>query len=166
MRLRRRIIGAGALAATSLAAPAMAHAQAPAQAVQAEYRLDALVARSTGVEGAFGLTIPAGLYVRSGLVAGFGAGAHGAEGRTDLVARFSLDPFRQFRWAPYAGAGVSGRYRTRRDGGSDAYLLIFLGLEGPLRIGRTSGIVPAFEVGLGGGARFAVVLRRGVNGRR
>jgi hypothetical protein len=145
---------------------AAAGAQAPQQPVQTEYRLDALVARTTGVEAGLGVTVPGGIYMRSGLVAGVGVGEHGVEGRTDFVSRFSLDPFRQFRWAPYAGAGLSGRYRPRLDGGSRAYLLVFLGVEGPLRAGRTSGIVPAFELGLGGGARFSVILRRGVNARR
>ena len=158
------IAGLGPFAIALLAS--VAAAQAPQQRVQTEYRLDALVARSTGVEAALGVTVPAGIYVRSGVVAGIGVGAHGVEGRTDFVSRFSLDPFRQSRWAPYAGAGVSGRYRSRGDGGSNAYLLIFLGLEGPLALGRTSGLVPAFELGLGGGARFSVILRRGVNARR
>jgi hypothetical protein len=141
-------------------------AQVRQQPLQTEYRLDALVARTTGIEAGLGFSVPAGIYMRSGLVAGIGAGAHGAEGRTDLVARFSLDPFRQSRWAPYAGGGISGRYRSERDGGSKAYLLVFLGVEGPLPLGRTDAIVPAFELGLGGGARFAVVLRRGINARR
>ena len=141
-------------------------AQIPQQRLQTEYRLDALVARTTGGEAAIGVSVPAGLYVRTGLVAGVGAGRHGAEGRTDLFSRFSLDPFRQSRWAPYAGAGISGRYRNDRDGGARAYLLVFLGAEGPLPLGRTSGIVPAVELGLGGGARFSVILRRGINGRR
>jgi hypothetical protein len=44
--------------------------------------------------------------------------------------------------------------------------MIFLGVEGPLARGAMSGIVPAFELGLGGGARFAVILRRGINARR
>jgi hypothetical protein len=143
-----------------------ASGQVQQQPVQTEYRLDALVAHTTGVEAGLGVTVPAGLYIRSGVVAGIGAGRHGAEGRTDLVSRFSLDPFRQSRWAPYAGAGISGRYRSARDGGSAAYLLVFLGVEGPLSLGRTSGFVPAFEFGLGGGARFSVILRRGVNARR
>lgn len=134
--------------------------------LQTEYRLDVLAAHSAGLEAALGLTVPAGLYVRNGVVAGIGAVAHGAEGRTDLFSRFSLDPFRQSRWAPYAGGGISGRYRSHRDGGSRGYLLIFLGVEGPLPTGKTSGIVPAFELGLGGGARFSVILRRGINGRR
>jgi hypothetical protein len=149
-----------------LAAPSAALSQTPRQPVQLEGRFDAIVANTAGVEAGLGVSVPAGIYVRSGLVAGIGAGRHGAEGRTDLFARFSLDPFRQSRWAPYGGAGVSGRYRSQLDGGSRAYLLIFLGVEGPLPFGRTSGIVPAFEVGLGGGARFGVILRRGINARR
>jgi hypothetical protein len=151
----------------TLAAPAAALSQAaPQQPLQLEGRLDAIIARTAGVEAGLGVSVPSGIYVRSGLVAGIGAGRHGLEGRTDLVSRFSLDPFRQSRWAPYGGAGVSGRYRSKLDGGSRAYLLVLVGVEGPLPVGRTSGIVPAFEAGLGGGARFAVILRRGINGRR
>jgi hypothetical protein len=77
-----------------------------------------------------------------------------------------MDPFRQSRWAPYAGAGLSGRYRSERDGGPRAYLLVFLGVEGPLALGALEGWVPAFELGLGGGARVGVILRRGINARR
>jgi hypothetical protein len=147
--------------------PAAARSQGlPQQPVQVEGRVDAIVARTTGVEAGLGLSVPSGIYMRTGLVAGIGAGRHGVEGRTDLISRFSLDPFRQSRWSPYGGAGVSGRYRDKLDGGSHAYLMIFLGVEGPLALGATSGIVPAFELGLGGGARFAVILRRGINARR
>ena len=152
--------------ALRLALPATAAAQVNQQQLQVEGRLDAIVAHATGLEAGLGLSVPAGIYMRSGLVAGIGAGRHGLEGRTDLISRFSLDPFRQSNWAPYAGAGISGRYRSMLDGGSRAYLLVFLGAEGPLPMGRTSGIVPAFEVGLGGGARFAIILRRGINARR
>jgi hypothetical protein len=144
----------------------VASAQMPQQPLQPEIRLDAIVAHTTGVEAGVALTVPAGIYLRSGLVAGIGAGRHGLEGRTDFISRFSLDPFRQSRWAPYGGGGISGRYRLERDGGSHAYLLIFFGVEGPLPLGQPSGIVPAFEFGFGGGARFAVILRRGINARR
>ena len=143
-----------------------ASAQLPQLPLQVEGRLDGLFARTSGVEAGLGLSVPLGLYARTGLVGGIGAGSHGVEGRTDLIARFSLDPFRQSRWAPYVGGGISGRYRSEEDGGSHAYLLIYLGLEGGLPIGRTSGWVPAFELGLGGGARVGVILRRGINGRR
>ena len=146
--------------------PMLANAQLPQQPLQTEARLDVIIAHTAGIEAGLGLTVPAGIYVRSGLVAGVGAGRHGIEGRTDLISRFSLDPFRQSRWAPYAGGGVSGRYRSELDGGSRGYLMILLGVEGPLPLGRTEGWVPAIEVGLGGGARVAVVIRRAINARR
>ncbi len=146
--------------------PVVGSAQIVQQKRQSEVRLDAIFARSAGVEAACGFTVPVGIYVRSGIVGGVGFGRHGAEGRTDFVSRFSFDPFRQTRWAPYAGAGLSGRYRSELDGGARAYLLVFLGVEGPLALGELSGWVPAAEVGLGGGARVGVILRRGVNARR
>jgi hypothetical protein len=164
--LLRVTLGQALAVGLTLALPATAAAQVNQQQLQVEGRLDALVAHTTGLEAGLGLSVPAGIYMRSGLVAGIGAGRHGLEGRTDLLARFSLDPFRQSNWAPYAGAGISGRYRSKLDGGSRAYLLVLLGVEGPLPMGRTSGIVPAFEIGLGGGARFGVILRRGINARR
>ena len=136
------------------------------QAFQSELRLDAIFAHTSAVQAAYGFTVPAGVYVRSGLVAGIGVGRHGVEGRTDLIARFSLDPFRQSRWAPYAGAGLSGRYRSEADGGSRAYLVVFVGFEGPLPLGGTAGWVPALEVGLGGGGRVGVIMRKGINARR
>jgi hypothetical protein len=141
-------------------------AQTPTQSVQSEVRVDGIFARSSGVEAGYGVTIPAGIYVRTGLVGGVGAGRHGVESRADFIMRFSLDPFRQSRWAPYAGAGLSGRFRPTDDGGSKGFLLVFLGLEGPLPDRHLSGWVPALEVGLGGGARVGVILRKGINGRR
>lgn len=146
--------------------PLGAAAQTPEQALQTEWRIDGIVAHTAGVDAGIGMSVPAGIYMRAGLVAGIGAGLHGVEGRTDVLGRFSLDPFRQSRWAPYAGAGISGRYRDELDGGSHAYILLVLGVEGPLPRGRTSGWVPAFELGLGGGARVGVVLRRGISARR
>ena len=150
----------------AVGAPPGADAQTTTQGFQSEARVDGIIARTSSVQAGFGVTIPAGIYVRTGLVAGVGAGEHGLEGRTDLIARFSLDPFRQSRWAPYAGAGLTGRYRSTEAGGTRAYLLIFLGIEGPLRNQRSPGWVPAFELGLGGGARIGVVLRRGIPDRR
>ena len=146
--------------------PSVGGAQIVQQKFQSEVRLDAILARTAGVEAAYGLSVPVGIYVRSGIVAGIGAGRNGVEGRTDFISRFSFDPFRQTRWAPYAGAGLSGRYRSNLDGGDRAYLLVFLGVEGPLPLGELSGWVPAVEVGLGGGARVGLILRRGVNARR
>jgi hypothetical protein len=152
--------------ALSILGPTPVPAQMPTQALQSEVRVDGIFARSSGVEVGYGISIPAGIYVRTGLVGGVGAGRHGVESRADFIARFSLDPFRQSRWAPYAGAGLSGRFRALADGGAKGYLLVCLGLEGPLPDGQLSGWVPAVEIGLGGGARVGVILRRGVNGRR
>ena len=164
--LRTRLVPAILAFGAAIAVPAPARSQNALQPFQSELRIDGLFARSSAVEAAYGVSIPAGIYVRKGLVGGLGAGRHGLEGRTDFVTRFSSDPFRQSRWAPYGGAGLSGRYRPTADGGSRAYLLIFLGIEGPLPAGRASGWVPAFEVGLGGGARVGFILRRGITGRR
>ena len=161
---KRHIVAALTIGVLAGAVPLSA--QTPQQAVQTEWRVDGIFARTAGGEAGLGITLPVGIYVRNGLVGGIGVGQHGVEGRTDLLSRFSLDPFRQSRWSLYGGGGISGRYRTERDGGSHAYLLLFLGLEGPLPLGRTSGWVPAFEAGLGGGARVGVIIRRGINARR
>jgi hypothetical protein len=164
MRTKRMMLVA-ALGVAALV-PAIVGAQAAQQPFQSEVRLDGIFARTSAVEAAYGFTVPAGIYMRWGLVGGVGAARHGASGRTDLIARFSMDPFRQSRWAPYAGAGLSGRYRSELDGGTRAYLLVFLGVEGPLPLGERAGWVPALEVGLGGGGRVGVIMRRGVNARR
>ena len=161
----RRAVVALALALAVLS-PFPLSGQIPTQSVQSEVRVDGLLARSSGVEAGYGVTIPAGIYLRSGLVGAVGAGRHGVESRVDFISRFSLDPFRQGRWAPYAGAGLSGRFRASADGGAKAFLLVYLGLEGPLPYGKLSGWVPAVELGLGGGARLGVILRRGIAGRR
>ena len=150
----------------SVLAPNAVLAQLVTQRFQSEAQVDGIFARSSAVEAGYGVSIPAGIYVRTGLVAGAGVGWHGIESRADLISRFSLDPFRQSRWAPYGGAGLSGRFRSLADGGAKAYLLVFLGLEGPLPNGQISGWVPAVELGLGGGARVGLILRRGINGRR
>lgn len=160
----RHILGVSIIGALTAGAPLCA--QTPQQSVQTEWRIDGIFARTAAGEVGLGVSLPVGIYVRNGLVGGIGVGEHGIEGRTDLLSRFSLDPFRQSRWSLYGGGGISGRYRTEQDGGSHAYLLLFLGLEGPLPLGRTSGWVPAFEAGLGGGARVGVILRRGINARR
>jgi hypothetical protein len=167
--LSQRFYGVSlAVIALALSAPwpAAAHAQLPTQPFQSEVRVDGIFARSSGVEAGYGVSIPAGIYVRTGLVGAVGSGRHGVESRADFISRFSLDPFRQTRWSPYAGAGLSGRFRSSVDGGARAYLLVFVGIEGPVAYGQAAGWVPAVEVGLGGGARVGLVLRKGINGRR
>lgn len=148
-----------------LFAPALG-AQIPRQASQVEIRADAIVSRWTAVQAGVGVTFPSGIYVRTGLVAGAGGGGRGFDSRLDLFSRFNLDPFRENRWGFYAGGGVSGRYAERDAPRGHAYLLLFAGMEGPLRNASIAGWEPAFEVGLGGGARIGIALRQGIPGRR
>lgn len=148
-------------ALAALIATTMAGAPAGAQEgprLLPEARLDGFASDPWAVHGGLGVTAPLGTYVRFGAVAGLGAGAAGVSGRADLVARFTLDPFRERRWAPYAAGGVSWRFG---EGSRDA-LVLLAGMEGPSR----RGVAPAVELGVGGGFRAGVILRRALPGRR
>jgi hypothetical protein len=163
-------VRAGALAATVaalvlLSAASPARAQQPRTPVAPELRLDVIGARPTSVQGAVGVEIPAGYYVRVGLLLGAGPtianGTTRAAGRADVLARFLIDPFRQSRWGFSAGAGVS----VRADPGERVRprLLVALDLEG--RRSR-AGVSPAVQIGLGGGVRGGVAVRWGGRGAR
>jgi hypothetical protein len=138
--------------------------RAPAPRIQPEVRADFVDARAPAAHLGVGFNVPASTYVRVGLVAAAGqAWANGtttAAGRIDGLVRFVLDPLREFRWAPYASGGVGaifdGDERWR------GVLIGALGIEGPV----TGRIVPAFEVGFGGGVRIGVVVRRAMPARR
>ena len=146
--------------------PALGAPQGSPQPLQSEVRVDGLFAADAAVHAGYGLSVPAGMYVRTGLVLGAGLGRHGLEGRSDVIGRFTFDPLRQSRWGPYGGAGVSARFNSTDEGGAKGYLLFFLGIEGPLPLGRSSGFVPFVELGLGGGARVGLGVRRGIHSRR
>ncbi|MDP9177160.1 MAG: hypothetical protein M3O61_05720 [Gemmatimonadota bacterium] len=125
-----------------------------------EVRLDAIIARVSALHVGAGFTVPAGTYVRTGAVAGVGFSRDGLSGRLDGMARFHFDPFRQSRWAPYAGGGLSGRFD--RGEKARAYLMLLLGLDGPVY----GGAAPSFELGLGGGTRIGVIVRQAAAERR
>ncbi|CAN5677371.1 hypothetical protein BH23GEM1_BH23GEM1_02050 [soil metagenome] len=137
--------------------PMIAAAQA-APPLQSEVRLDAITGSAWAIHAGLGLTAPLGTYVRYGVIGGLGAGADGTSGRTDLIARFTLDPFREKWWAPYGVGGVSVRY----GGPSRAYLVLMAGVEGPT-MGR---VAPAIEAGFGGSFRAGVILRQSFPRRR
>jgi len=126
-------------------------APAGAQRVQPEIRFETLGPEYQGLLGV-ALHVPAGRYVR----VGFG-GTGFAVGRTDLLARFTFDPFRQMRWALSAGGGLSYDAELKQ-----FFLALHSDLEGP-RIGSFS---PFVSAGLAGGARFAVGIRRAFQTRR
>ena len=140
--------------------PVVARAQQRAIPVVPELRADVIASdRATSLEGAVGVEIPFGPYVRVGLLGGAGAsrertGSSQAVGRVDLLGRFLLDPFRQSRLGFSAGAGVS----LRAESGDRVrpQLLLVLELEGRR---ASNGISPSFQLGLGGGVRAGLGLR-------
>jgi hypothetical protein len=128
--------------------PVKAFAQFP------EARIDGIAANPPAIHAGAGVIWPTGTYLRSGIVAAIGVSEHGISGRADLINRFHLDPFREHRWAPYAGGGITTRFDDNRK--TRVYLLIIAGIDGPVRNGLSTSI----EAGLGGGARLGVTLRK------
>lgn len=169
---RRAIAAAVALAAlVALAFPRAARAQQPARraAPRAELRVDYLGPRPHAMQAGLGVNFAAGTYVRLELVGAGGASWHdrrsAASARADLIARFAFDPFRERRWGLSAGGGLSARYDGDAFDGPRpwrALIALVLDLEGP----RAGGFAPAFQLGLGGGVRAGVVVRRADPGRR
>jgi hypothetical protein len=139
-------------AAVLCVAPSLLRAQ------QTEIRVDVLGPPPVSVQPAFAYTVFAGYYARISAIAGYSVKERSDlvadRWRGDVIARFLLDPFRQQRWALSIGAGLSVRRHT--------YLAAVLDLEGP----ETRGFLPAVQVGLSGGVRGAVLLRRAVPQRR
>ena len=143
--------------------PGAAAAQAlPAPTPMPELRVDAIAGDRPAVQLGAGLQIPAGYYVRIGVDAAAGvpvgrreATPRRADARADLLVRFLLDPFRQSAYGLSAGAGLS----VRAEPGDRVrpVLLVATEVEGRR---AAHGWVPALQVGLGGGARFGLLLRR------
>jgi len=123
----------------------------------AEYRLDAIFGTGTKAHAGAGVVFPMGTYVRLGLTGAAGvawrAGASRESGRVDVIGRFLLDPFRELPVGFSLGGGLSmplGEGTRARP-----QLAIVVDVEGRKR-GPFS---PAFQIGLGGGARVGIVLR-------
>ncbi|HEX6631152.1 MAG TPA: hypothetical protein VF048_08675, partial [Gemmatimonadaceae bacterium] len=85
---------------------------------------------------------------------GAGNDERATSSRAEFVTRFVLDGAGDARWRPYGAAGAG--------------LLLVRGSRGVARVHVAAGVEmpplgrwrPAAEVGLGGGARVALVLRR------
>lgn len=120
-----------------------------------EFRVDGIFSESAAIHLGAGMLFPLGTYVRSGFVVGAGLSDGSTSIRGDLVNLFHVDPFRESRWALYGGGGISFR-RDYAANESSTFLLLVLGVEGP----RGKAYAPAIEIGLGGGVRAGVVLRR------
>jgi len=149
-----------AIAAVFIAVLAPAILASGAEAQSAEGRVDVFADGPPAIHAGAGFTVRAGTYLRSGLTGAIGASRNGISGRVDFMNRFHLDPFRERRWGPYAGGGLTARFDDNR---SDRfYLLLIAGIDGPARRGVTT----AIEAGLGGGARLGLILRHAAAERR
>jgi hypothetical protein len=122
-----------------------------------EARVDYLGAPDAS-EAGLGVAARASTYLRFAAIVGADVYDH-RTARLDLVGRYLLDPFFEHEWAPYIGGGGSLRFVSGAadDDAWRPFLLLALGMEGPLRGGWT----PAVEIGLGGGVRVGLVLRLG-----
>ena len=160
-RIRRKRFAA-ALAMLGLAFAPTAHAQQSTRNVfpPLELRADAIDPRSTRngtLQAGAGVNIPLGIYVRLE-VDGAGGVTRRDEvdyhsGRSDVLARFLLDPFAESPWGLSIGGGMSVLFA---DGArTHGYLVVIADLEAP----RVGGIVPGLQVGLGGGLRVGLVAR-------
>lgn len=134
-------------------------AQSGSQRWQGEGRVETVISRTTAVHAVVGANAIAGTYMRFAVLAAVGA-RHVADewrssGRLDLVARFHVDPQRQFSKGLYVvgGAtalldeGVPGRIRA----------VVGAGIESRVFGG---GWIAGAEGGFGGGGRIALTLRR------
>ncbi|HET7190074.1 MAG TPA: hypothetical protein VFI52_18105 [Gemmatimonadaceae bacterium] len=166
----RRPLSLLALAGAVMAAPHEASAQMPeSPGLMPEVRGDVILGRHAAVQLGVGVQIPAGYYVRVGVDGAVGvridesslSTRHPLDGRLDVLARFLLDPFRQTSYGLSLGGGMS--LRAEQGDRVRPVLLVAVDVEG--RRSRR-GLVPAMQVGLGGGTRIGVVLRRGAAGAR
>jgi hypothetical protein len=132
-----------------------------------ELRVDAIDARSAHwgtLHGGVGANVPLGYYVRFEVVGAGGATRRDTidrnSGRVDALARFLLDPFAESSWGFSIGGGMSAMFGegTR----PHEYLVVIADLEAP----RVGAIVPALQIGLGGGLRVGLVGRAYRTGRR
>ena len=132
-----------------------------------ELRVDAIDVRSLEngtAQGGAGANLPLGYYVRLEIDGAGGvtrvAGANANSGRVDALARFLLDPFAEATWGLSIGGGMSATFGDRLQ--PRQYLVVVTDLEMP----RVGSVVPALQVGLGGGVRVGLVARVAQSGRR
>ena len=173
-RLAVALLGS-ALAAVAAGGPLGAQSMRPRGTLFPEARADLLAAeQATTAHGGVGLLWQAGRYVQAGLVVGGGVTRQDAARtqpdhdatvgsvRAELVARFVVDPLADPfvpsrtapRWLLFGGAG--GGLLAVRGEESRSYLLVTVGVMAPAW-GRWR---PSLELGLGGGTRVGVALRR------
>jgi len=145
----------------------LAQAQTPARP-QPELRVDVIDVRSDRrgtLQAGAGVSLPLGYYARLGVVAAGGVTQRDdtslGSGRLDLVTRFLFDPFREARWGLSVGGGLTVTHVAQEEWRE--LVLVLIDLETP-PVKRK--IVPAIQLGLGGGTRVGVAVRPYRQGRR
>jgi hypothetical protein len=132
-----------------------------------ELRVDAINVRSE-TSGTFhagaGMNVPLGYYARFEIDGAGGVTRRddidAASGRVDALARFLFDPFNEAAWGLSIGGGMSAFFGAHTK--AQQYLVVIADLEMP----RVGVIVPALQIGLGGGLRVGLVARAYRSGRR
>ena len=126
-----------------------------------ELRVDAIVGRGTALHAGGGVVLPMGPYVRLGVIGAAGAtwrdGSTKASGRLDAVARYLLDPFREVPLGLSLGGGLTLPYAS-----GEKTLRPYLTAVVDLEARRRGGLTPALQIGVGGGARIGLALRRSI----
>lgn len=111
------------------------------------------------MQGGAGIVFPLGVYTRLSIdgAAGprFDDDGVQASGRVDVVARFLLDPLRETPFGLSLGGGLTVPY-AQGDAHVGTYLTAVIDIERRM----SHGITPALQIGLGGGTRVGIVLRR------
>ncbi len=153
-----------ATVATVLVVASPARAQTPAQRVEPEFRLDAILSHRSVLQAALGADIPISPAMHLELAAGAGPSfaAHSGSGtnvsaRADAIVHFLIDPQHRMRWSPYAGGGIGARYDRGPGDAWRAVAIIVAGVNAP----KWKHAMPFIEAGLGGGFRIGAGLRRG-----
>ncbi len=147
------------MACASIAQGQRAPAASRPSRFRPEVRADALLARDAVAQVAVGVVAAAAYNLRLALDVGAGgvrdaSGGVSAAGRVDLLARWLSDPFRQSKRAVHAGGGVG--VLLAQGAAPRPVAIVTVGVEGT----SDGPWVPGVELGLGGGVRLGVTLRR------
>jgi hypothetical protein len=158
--------GACRVALLAVIVAGVAGAQRPSAAMpfRPAFRLDLITDRDPSLQAALGVGIVTAYNTRLSVDVGGGAVSRAtgtrAAARVDLLGRWLSDPFGQGRWGLNAGGGVG--LRAEPSAAPRVVALVVVGLEG-----RSDGQwVRGVEVGLGGGVRAGVTVKRALPRRR
>ena len=126
--------------------------------------IDPRSTKDATLQGGVGVNLPLGSYARLELDGASGVTRRAAvdyhSGRGDAIVRFLLDPFSESAWGLSIGGGMSALFAEGAR--THAYLVVVADVEAP----RVGGMVPAVQIGLGGGLRVGLVARAYRPGRR